>query len=64
MVAKLIERNGVWYCSNCMMKQPQPQDKCWWCDYIFSNIEEVLIKDVMSQYEEAIRNESNIHGRD
>lgn len=45
MTSKLVEKNDSYYCSNCMMRQPRIQVSCWWCGDIFSNYEEILIKD-------------------
>lgn len=57
MISKLIENNGIYYCSNCHMKQSKLSSSCWWCEYIFSNYEEVIIKELKE-------NESNIYRRD
>ena len=46
MVSKLEVKNDMYYCSNCMMRQPRVQENCFWCGNMFSNYEEMLIKDV------------------
>ena len=46
MTSKLVEKNDNYYCSNCMMRQPRVRVNCWWCGDLFSNYEEVLIKEI------------------
>ena len=46
MVSKLIEKNNTYFCSNCLMRQPRVQENCFWCGNMFSNYEDMLIKDV------------------
>ena len=46
MISKLIEKNDTYFCSNCMMRQPRVQTNCFWCGNMFSNYEDMLIKDV------------------
>ena len=65
MVAKLLEHNNIYYCSNFRMKQFNPCTICSFCGYTFSNWEEVAFKEVMLDVEEERRqNESNIYRRD
>ena len=54
MVSKLIERNNAFYCSNCQMKQSNLKNNCWWCGCIFSNLEDILIKQTKEQLNEEI----------
>ena len=46
MVSKLIEKNNTYFCSNCLMRQPRIQENCFWCGNMFSNYEDMLIKDI------------------
>ena len=45
MVSKLVQKNDIYFCSNCMMRQPRVQANCFWCGNMFSNYEDMLIKD-------------------
>ena len=63
MVANLISKNNYYYCSNCKMRQTGIPTRCYFCEYIFSNWEEIAYKTVMLEVEEEMRkNESNISG--
>ena len=44
MVAKLKEKNSVYYCSNCRMRQYKLEPTCFFCEALFSNYEEVMIE--------------------
>ena len=45
MIAKLIKKNDCYYCSECRMKQPKILEPwCFFCEVIFSNFEEELLK--------------------
>ena len=44
MVAKILESNGVYYCSNCRMRVKEPRYACEFCGLLFSNYEDILIK--------------------
>lgn len=57
MVSKLIEKNGEYVCSNCLMRQPKnPDARCKFCGYEFSNyeshIEEQYHEDSVRQQQE------------
>ena len=42
MVAKLKKKiDGNYYCSNCMMGQPDLEPSCFYCGAMFSNWEEI-----------------------
>ena len=43
MIAKLIRKNDYYYCSECRMRQ-ELQPYCDFCEAIFTNYEEELIK--------------------
>ena len=46
MIASILIRNGRWVCSNCMMRQPITHPvSCVFCDSIFSNWENIMIKE-------------------
>lgn len=60
MTTLLKNKNGVWFCLNCMMRQPEPlQSNCYFCGNMFSNWEAIQVK----QYEEEFQNENYLHGR-
>lgn len=62
MTSKLIDRgNGVYGCSNCMMRQPGFQEHCFWCGSLFYNYQELLVKEAERRIREEIRDESDIH---
>lgn len=44
MIAKLIQKNNCYYCSECRMKQSIIEPYCFFCDATFSNYEEELTK--------------------
>lgn len=49
-VTTLIKKADNYYCNNCFMKQPKKiNSKCFFCDSVFSNFEEILIKDFKEQ---------------
>ena len=39
---KLIQKNGVWYCSKCKMRQFTPSPMCTFCFSLFENYEEII----------------------
>lgn len=45
MVTNLILKSDQYYCGNCMMRQPRILPRCHFCGYIFSNLEEIMIKE-------------------
>lgn len=56
MIAKLIHKNDYYYCSNCMMKQPELNETCWFCESLFSNYEELLLENYKeSEYDDVYR---------
>lgn len=44
MVSNLIFKSGNYYCSNCMVLQSQLLPRCSFCGYLFSNYEEIIMK--------------------
>jgi len=43
MIAKLkLRDDGVWYCSECRVRQPCLRETCIFCDSVFTNYEEML----------------------
>ena len=43
MIATLKKnKNGDYYCSECMMRQPVIGPICCFCEYEFSNYEEII----------------------
>ena len=44
MIAQLLQKNSIFVCSKCRMKQPNIRPKCIFCDAIFSNYENIIIK--------------------
>lgn len=60
---------GPYYCSNCMMKQPDLRCTCIFCGDHFTNYEDRIIEEdaelfIMHMKESELQNESNIHGKD
>lgn len=45
MITYLIKKNDSWFCGNCRMKQSQLRERCWFCEYLFSNFETALIEE-------------------
>ena len=65
MTSKLIDKgDGIYTCSNCMMRQPSLQEHCLWCGNLFYNYTDILIKQFDEQIRGEIKDESNICGRD
>lgn len=59
MVAKLRKKiDGNYYCSNCMMGQPDLEPSCFYCGAIFSNWEEIQFQLQKEYEEEEIRNDT------
>lgn len=44
MFTYLIKKSQGFICGNCRMAQKRIENTCWFCGYIFSNYEEILIK--------------------
>lgn len=45
LVAKLKWRDdGVWYCSECRVRQPHIRETCVFCGSLFTNYEEELVR--------------------
>ena len=42
MIAHLIEKNGQYYCSECMMRQNLDNNTCKFCGRVFTNWEELM----------------------
>lgn len=66
MISRLKQRaNGRYYCSNCMLMQPNPpKTNCCFCGNWFENYENIIIKEHIDKtIEEVKSNEDNIHGR-
>lgn len=66
MTSKIIEKHNEYYCSNCMMRQQRIRASCWWCGNLFSNYEEMLIKDynerIKNLADGGIKDEDNLYG--
>jgi hypothetical protein len=59
MVAKLRKKiDGNYYCSNCMMGQPDLESNCFYCGAVFSNWEEIQFQLQKEYEEEEIRNDT------
>jgi len=54
MIAKLIYKNGYYYCSECRIKQ-KLQLYCNFCGAVFSNYEEIK----MEEFKKELKNEIN-----
>ena len=44
MISKLLENKGVFYCSNCRMRQFDLKPNCLFCGNQFYNYEDVIIQ--------------------
>lgn len=44
MITQLVKKPHGYICGNCRMIQRKIEDTCWFCGYVFSNYEEILIK--------------------
>ena len=60
---------GPYYCSNCMIRQPDLRCTCIFCGDHFSNYEDRLIEEdaetfIIHMKEAKERNENNTYGRD
>jgi len=44
MISKIQENNGIYYCSNCRVRQCDLKPNCVFCGNWFSNYEDILIK--------------------
>jgi len=60
---------GPYYCSNCMIKQPELRCTCIFCGDHFTNYEDRIIEEdaelfIIHMKESELQNESNIHGKD
>lgn len=58
---------GPYYCSNCMIRQPDLRCNCIFCGNHFTNYEDRLIEEDAERFllhikEAEKQNESNIHG--
>lgn len=60
MIAKLMEKNGVYYCSECRMCQYEPSYACKFCGNLFSNFSSMKIKEY--EDERISENEENVYG--
>lgn len=52
MISKIQENNGIYYCSNCRMRQYDLKPNCVFCGNQFSNYERFII----NKYEEKMKN--------
>jgi len=45
LIAKIKWRDdGIWYCSECKMKQPGLRETCIFCGSLFTNFEDELMR--------------------
>ena len=58
MIAKLVLKQNKYYCSKCLLWQPHLLPQCYFCNAIFTNYEDVIIKESVEDlpYEEDISN--------
>jgi len=55
MIAKYLKKNGIYYCSNCMMRaQGELEPFCPFCGSEFTNYEDILIQ----EYKDLISSEN------
>lgn len=62
MVSKIMKNGDVYYCSNCRMRLFQLSYNCKFCGNLFSNYEDIIIKEEI-EHEKENKDESNIYGR-
>lgn len=70
MVANLILKGSLYYCSNCHMRQPGIPPRCQFCECWFSNYEDTIMEYRIHQYqaeickrkEDLMKDESNLFG--
>ena len=65
MISRIIEKNGTYHCSNCLMRIYTLKSNCPFCGNWFSNYEDVVIKDTADKFiddvaSKEIQNENNI----
>lgn len=63
MTSKLLDRDGIYICSHCFMRQFQLKEHCLFCGDLFSNWEEIQVDRFKLQEEALRKDESNIYGR-
>lgn len=44
MITHLVKKNDYYICHNCRMKQQELKETCWFCGYIFSNFEVIVLE--------------------
>ena len=44
MITILVSKYGEYFCGNCRMRQKELTPYCPFCDYSFSNYEELLLQ--------------------
>ena len=66
MVSTLKKKGAGYFCSNCMMRQPDDlRPNCIFCGNEFSNLLSIMRENFKEkQDKEMFEYESNIHGRD
>jgi predicted ATP-dependent serine protease len=65
MISTLKKRGEAYYCTQCMMRQPDLKPNCYWCGSYFSNLNAVLIKEFKEKENKEIEDyESDICRRD
>jgi len=59
MIAKILRRGKEYFCSNCFMRQPKLISTCIFCQSIFTNYEQELLKAWKEEKEN--ENEGNLY---
>lgn len=59
MIAELMEKNGVYYCSECRMRQFKPSYNCVFCGNLFSNFSSMKIKEFEEERKD--KNEESVY---
>lgn len=60
MIARIIKRNGEYYCSECKIRQSKVIEfQCVFCGAFFSNYEEVLMENYMEEFKNETSSENN-----
>ena len=61
MVAKLFKKQYYYYCSNCMMRQEGIPQNCHFCGDMFSNYEDVILKEHAEDFVKHLKKEGETH---
>lgn len=49
MFTHLVKKSNYYICGNCRMKQQELHETCWFCGCLFSNYENIILKNYKEQ---------------